>query len=50
MTFSISSRRARAKPSPQTYDRFLKLHDIDAGRAAMFEDLARNLAVRTPSA
>jgi putative hydrolase of the HAD superfamily len=33
------------KPSPQTYDRFLKAHAVDAGKAAMFEDLARNLAV-----
>ena len=33
------------KPAPGTYDRFLKLHDVDAGKAAMFEDLARNLAV-----
>ena len=33
------------KPSPQTYDRFLKAHNIDAGNTAMFEDLARNLVV-----
>jgi putative hydrolase of the HAD superfamily len=33
------------KPSPQTYDRFLKLHGVNPAKAAMFEDLARNLAV-----
>jgi putative hydrolase of the HAD superfamily len=33
------------KPSAQTYDRFLKAHAVDADKAAMFEDLARNLAV-----
>ena len=30
---------------PQTYDRFLKAHGVEPLRAAMFEDLARNLAV-----
>src|SRR5262249_30581015 len=33
------------KPSPRIYDRFLATHGVDAGKAAMFEDLARNLAV-----
>ena len=33
------------KPLPQTYDRFLAAHGVDPARAAMFEDLARNLAV-----
>src|SRR5712671_3777503 len=33
------------KLSAQTYDRFLNRHNIDARQAAMFEDLARNLAV-----
>jgi len=33
------------KPSPAVYDRFLKVHGVDPARAAMFEDLARNLAV-----
>ncbi|NJL07150.1 MAG: pyrimidine 5'-nucleotidase [Methylacidiphilales bacterium] len=33
------------KPSPETYARFLDRHGIDPGRAAMFEDLARNLEV-----
>jgi putative hydrolase of the HAD superfamily len=30
---------------PQTYDRFLARHGVNAGQAAMFEDLARNLEV-----
>jgi putative hydrolase of the HAD superfamily len=33
------------KPNPETYARFLDRHGVDAGRAAMFEDLARNLSV-----
>jgi putative hydrolase of the HAD superfamily len=33
------------KPAAETYDKFLGLHRIDAGRAAMFEDLPRNLTV-----
>jgi putative hydrolase of the HAD superfamily len=43
--FDIVAAELEPKPSPQTYDRFLKAHDIDAAKAAMFEDLARNLAV-----
>jgi putative hydrolase of the HAD superfamily len=43
--FDIIAAELEPKPSPGTYDRFLKLHDVDAGKAAMFEDLARNLAV-----
>ena len=43
--FDIIAAELEPKPSPATYDRFLKLHDVNAGRAAMFEDLARNLAV-----
>jgi len=43
--FDIIAAELEPKPSPQTYDRFLKLHRVDAHRAAMFEDLARNLAV-----
>jgi len=38
------------KPSPQTYARFLRAHAVDPARAAMFEDLARNLAVPMRSA
>ena len=33
------------KPAPETYDRFIAATGIDPGRAAMFEDLARNLEV-----
>jgi putative hydrolase of the HAD superfamily len=43
--FDIVAAELEPKPSPGTYARFLKAHAVDAGRAAMFEDLARNLAV-----
>jgi putative hydrolase of the HAD superfamily len=43
--FDIVAAELEPKPSPQTYDRFLKAHNVDAARTAMFEDLARNLAV-----
>jgi putative hydrolase of the HAD superfamily len=43
--FGINEANLEPKPLPQTYDRFLKLHGVDPARAAMFEDLARNLAV-----
>jgi putative hydrolase of the HAD superfamily len=43
--FDIMAAELEPKPSPQTYDRFLALYAVDAGKAAMFEDLARNLAV-----
>ena len=43
--FDIIAAELEPKPSPQTYDRFLKVHGIDAQKAAMFEDLARNLVV-----
>ena len=43
--FDIIAAELEPKPSPQTYERFLKTHAVDAARAAMFEDLARNLAV-----
>jgi putative hydrolase of the HAD superfamily len=33
------------KPQPQTYRRFLAAHGVEPSRTAMFEDLARNLAV-----
>ena len=33
------------KPASQTYDKFMGLHRVDASRAVMFEDLARNLEV-----
>jgi len=43
--FDIVAAELEPKPQPQTYDRFLKAHGVDPGKAAMFEDLARNLAV-----
>jgi len=43
--FDIVAAELEPKPSPATYDRFLTTLNVDAGRAAMFEDLARNLAV-----
>jgi putative hydrolase of the HAD superfamily len=33
------------KPEARTYEKFLALHDVDPTRAAMFEDLAKNLIV-----
>src|ERR1700694_1657379 len=33
------------KPAPQTYQKFLTLHQVDPLGSAMFEDLARNLIV-----
>lgn len=43
--FDIIAAKLEPKPSPQTYDRFLEALKIEAATAAMFEDLARNLAV-----
>jgi putative hydrolase of the HAD superfamily len=43
--FDIVAAELEPKPSPQTYARFLGVHAVDPARAAMFEDLARNLAV-----
>jgi putative hydrolase of the HAD superfamily len=43
--FDIVAAELEPKPSPQTYARFLAAHAVDPARAAMFEDLARNLAV-----
>jgi putative hydrolase of the HAD superfamily len=43
--FDIIAAELEPKPAQQTYERFLKLHDVDPARAAMFEDLARNLVV-----
>jgi putative hydrolase of the HAD superfamily len=43
--FDIVAAELEPKPSPQTYARFLAAHRVDAAKAAMFEDLARNLAV-----
>jgi putative hydrolase of the HAD superfamily len=43
--FDIVAAELEPKPSPQTYDRFLARHDVVPAKAAMFEDLARNLTV-----
>jgi putative hydrolase of the HAD superfamily len=43
--FDIIAAELEPKPSPGTYDRFLTMHGVDSRKAAMFEDLARNLAV-----
>ncbi|MBI5127943.1 MAG: pyrimidine 5'-nucleotidase [Rhodopseudomonas palustris] len=43
--FDIVAAELEPKPAPQTYHRFLTLHGVDPSKAAMFEDLARNLAV-----
>jgi putative hydrolase of the HAD superfamily len=43
--FDIAAADLEPKPLPQVYDRFLERHGIDPGRAAMFEDLARNLEI-----
>jgi len=42
--FDIVAAELEPKPSPQVYDRFLARHGVDPRKAAMFEDLARNLA------
>ena len=41
--FDIVAAELEPKPSKKTYERFLKLHSVDPRKAAMFEDLARNL-------
>ena len=43
--FDIAAANLDPKPLPQVYHRFLKKHGVDPTRAAMFEDLARNLSV-----
>ncbi len=43
--FDIVAAELEPKPSRQTYDRFVKAFDVEPSRAAMFEDLARNLVV-----
>jgi putative hydrolase of the HAD superfamily len=43
--FDIIAAQLQPKPAQETYQRFLKLHDVDPAKAAMFEDLARNLAI-----
>ena len=41
--FGIIEAELEPKPSKITYDRFLAKHGVDPLKAAMFEDLARNL-------
>lgn len=41
--FDIIAAELEPKPARQTYMKFLRQHDVDPSRAAMFEDLARNL-------
>ncbi|HVV42188.1 MAG TPA: pyrimidine 5'-nucleotidase [Nitrobacter sp.] len=43
--FDIIAAELEPKPAPQTYQRFLDRHAVDPAKAAMFEDLARNLVV-----
>ena len=43
--FDIVAAGLEPKPLARTYDRFLARHSIDPRKAAIFEDLARNLAV-----
>ena len=43
--FDIIAAELEPKPAAQTYHKFLTRHGVDASKAAMFEDLARNLVV-----
>jgi putative hydrolase of the HAD superfamily len=43
--FDIIAAELEPKPAPQTYQKFLALHAVDPAKAAMFEDLSRNLVV-----
>jgi putative hydrolase of the HAD superfamily len=43
--FDIAAADLDPKPLPQVYERFLKRHDVDPRKSAMFEDLSRNLTV-----
>jgi putative hydrolase of the HAD superfamily len=43
--FDIKAAALEPKPRRIVYERFLARHQVDAGRAAIFEDLARNLEV-----
>ncbi|MBO6553797.1 MAG: pyrimidine 5'-nucleotidase [Roseitalea sp.] len=43
--FDIVAADLVPKPAGATYDKFRALHRVDCTRAAMFEDLARNLTV-----
>jgi len=43
--FDIAAADLEPKPRPSVYDRFLARHNVDPRKAAIFEDLARNLEV-----
>jgi putative hydrolase of the HAD superfamily len=43
--FDIRSMSYRPKPLPEAYQAFFEAHGIDSGRAAMFDDLEKNLKV-----
>jgi putative hydrolase of the HAD superfamily len=43
--FDIIAAELEPKPQAQTYERFLARHGVDPAKAAMFEDLARNLEI-----
>ena len=43
--FDIIAAELEPKPAPQTYQKFLVAHGVNATTSAMFEDLARNLVV-----
>ncbi|PTM97436.1 pyrimidine 5'-nucleotidase [Mycoplana dimorpha] len=43
--FDIVAAEYVPKPAGSTYDKFMALHRVDTARAAMFEDLPRNLLV-----
>jgi putative hydrolase of the HAD superfamily len=43
--FDIVAAELEPKPLPQIYERFLAAHNVNPRRAAMFEDLVRNLSV-----
>src|SRR5690349_6596243 len=43
--FDIIAAELEPKPSQRTYESFLKRHEVDPAKSAMFEDLARNLEV-----
>jgi len=43
--FDIAAAQLEPKPRPAVYDRFFARHDVDPAKAAIFEDLARNLEV-----
>jgi putative hydrolase of the HAD superfamily len=43
--FDIKAAELEPKPRPQVYARFLARHNVEPRKAALFEDLARNLEV-----